>query len=221
MSLVNIETKWYFILAVVALMIVILKQCDSINQIKSDYAQLGSYKPDTVHYDTAKDGSIIAYNERLELNRIKSLEAFRADLLAEVKNQRLKKVENITVIRDSIVIRGIDIPFDTPIPFLFDEPFDWQNPYVGITGRSTNNGVFIDQIALADTVTLISGVKKNGLFKANQTVLTLNRTNPYIYSQGIESYSFPKKRNWKWRLLEDAAFLTAGYWLHGKLNPNP
>jgi hypothetical protein len=147
----------------------------------------------------AKNGDLIKYNKSLEVN-IGSLEIERKELMDEVRNMRIKKPQVITNVVTEVRVDSLFIPFDQPIPCdSFKVTFDYNKEnWLFLRGEVTNDGVLVGELFIPDTLFIVVGEKKNGLFKRNEIVVAVKNKNPLIRVTDIENYIItPKRRFWQ------------------------
>jgi hypothetical protein len=175
-----------------------MRQCRENRDLIEDVKKLTGYKTTAMEYK-AKNGDLIKYNRSLEVS-IGSLEIERKELMAEVKNMRIKKPQVITNVVTEVRVDSLFIPFDQPVPCdSFKVTFDYnKEDWLFLRGEVTNDGVLVGELFIPDTLFIVVGEKKNGLFKRNEIVVAVKNKNPLIRVTDIENYIItPKRRFWQ------------------------
>jgi hypothetical protein len=72
-------------------------------------------------------------------------------------------------------------------------PFNLNDKYYAINGRSTNKGLFIDELSIPNTQSIVVGNRKQGFLRTEYRIEVQN-SNPYIKTTDIDSYTI-KERN--------------------------
>jgi hypothetical protein len=149
------------------------------------------YDPSAKYYKS-KAGEIIAYNSSLEIE-LKDLKRERADLMAEVKNMRIKKPQTITRTVTRTEYDTLWMTFETEIPCEdFTSEIVYMDKWIEIYGFVNQDGVMIESIYIPDTVTLVVGQHKR------ETIIAVKHANPNITVAEVENYVIKRKRfAWK------------------------
>jgi cell division protein FtsB len=194
------ENKWLtlFLVAVVLFISLTIRQCRENHVLLEQVKDLADYKSEAKYYKD-KNGEIIAYNKSLETS-VEALNIQRAELMQELKDMRIKKPQVITSIVSETLIDSVVIPFETRLPCdsQFVQPFSHNDTWFTINGSVTNTHLNIDNIFIQDSLLIVVGEKKNGLFKRNEIIVAVKHSNPHVTTTDIENYIIkPKTRFWQ------------------------
>lgn len=158
-----------------------------------DVQEISNYK-DTVVYYKAKNGRLIASNKSITVSYV-ALMSTNQDLDKRIKNLKLKKPTSITFVTSEGRIDSILIPFRDTLPCdEFRIPIKIDSIYYGIYGAVTNKYLRLDSIIIPNKQEIIVGIKKNGLFKRNEEVVTITNSNPHVKTKGIQNYTIKQNR---------------------------
>lgn len=192
MTIQNLLSSTVFILLIIVVSIS-HKQCSKNKELLQDIQSLKKYESEAKHYK-GKNGELISYNNTLTVS-LESLRKEKSDLAKRLENMRIKKPELVVVTNTETVVDSIFVPFDSPIPcddytsnFLYQDSI-----WLSINGRVNQLGVFVDNITMENEILWVLGEKKNGLFKRNEHVVSLEMSSPYFRATHIEPYIIRKK----------------------------
>lgn len=173
----------------------LLRQCGENKVFENEVEAYLEYK-DTVMVYKAKNGDLIEYNTSLEISE-KTLRMMNDSLSEALDNIGIKKPEVIIQFKERIVLKEVEIRFTDSIPCdPFFMPFRKSEPFYLISGSVKNNGITLDSIYMPNSQSVVLGTKKNGLFKKNDHIVTVQNTNPYITTTGITSYTIKDRKKW-------------------------
>lgn len=172
---------------------IISKQCQNNKGLVDDIKTLKDYKKEAKYYKD-ENGKIIAYNNTLEVS-LEALEIERADLVKRLEEMKIKKPEIVVVTNTITKIDSIRIPFETKLPC---DPFEVSflhrdSIWIKIQGRVDNNGIYIDNVQIENEILWVLGEKKNGLFRRNEHVVSIDMSNPYVKVTTIEPLIIKQK----------------------------
>ncbi len=188
--------NWTTAILIVVAIVFLLLYLDSCNknvQIQADYKAIKTY-PDTVMYYKAKYGKQVEYNKSLEVSE-KSLLLAVTGLQKEVKRIRIKNLRNVTNLSTEARIDTVTIKFKDSLPCDdFVAPFGDTTRYYTVDGIVTNEAVTLNNISIPDSQQIITATKKNGLFKRNESIVTITHTNPHVKTTGLQNYSIKKNQ---------------------------
>lgn len=177
------------------LLITSFNQCQDKKAFKDEVESYVDYT-DTVKYYKAKNGDIVAYNESLEISE-KTLRIMNDSLDKALKNIKVKDPEVIIQIEERIVIKEVEVRFTDSIPCPpFYKPFDLTEEFYSLSGSVTNTKFSLDSLQIPNTQSVVVGTKKNGLFKRNDHIVTVQNSNPYMNTEKIKSYTIKQKKRW-------------------------
>jgi len=174
---------------------VVFKQCNDKNIFRNEVESYVDYS-DTVKFYKALNGDVIAYNESLEISE-KTLMTMNDSLSKAIKNIKMKDPGVIIQIKEKIVIKEVEVRFTDSIPcFPFYKPFGLEHEFYSLSGSVTNTMFKLDSIQIPNIQSIVLGTKKNGLFKKNDHIVTIQNSNPYVNTGPITSYTIKKKKKW-------------------------
>lgn len=169
------------------------KQCQKNKGLVDDIKALKDYEREAKYYKD-ENGKVIAYNNTLEVS-LEALETERADLIQRIEDLKMRKPEIIVVTNTVTEVDSIRIPFETKLPCdSFDVAFLHQDSiWIKIQGRVDNNGIYIDDVQMENEILWVLGEKKNGFFRRNEPVVSIDMSNPYVKVTTIEPLIIKQK----------------------------
>jgi len=194
------ESKWLsgFLLLTLLFLSLTIRQCRENKDLVEQVSTLANYETDARYYKD-KNNEIVAYNKSLETS-VAALNIQRAELMQDIEDMRIKKPQVITSIVSETLIDSVVIPFETRLPCdsQFVQPFSHNDTWFTINGSVTNTHLNIDNIFIQDSLLIVVGEKKNGLFKRNEIIVAVKHSNPHVTTTDIENYVIkPKTRFWQ------------------------
>jgi hypothetical protein len=109
----------------------------------------------------------------------------------------MKAPQVIIQIKEKMVIKEVEVRFVDSIPCPpFLRPFTLSHEFYSIAGSVTNTKLNLDSIQIPNTQSVVIGTKKNGVFKKNEHIVTVQNSNPYMSTGNITSYTIKKKKKW-------------------------
>jgi len=151
-------------------------------------SEILNYK-DTVMFYKSKSGELVAYNKSLNVS-YKNLKQANDSLVKQIKDLKIKKPTNITTVKTEVVIKEIYVPYTVELPCdSFSIPFNFNDNWISIDGNSSNSGLGIDSIKLTNDMLIVTGVKRNGLFKPSETIVAVKSENPYFNISSLQNYT--------------------------------
>lgn len=143
-------------------------------------------------YKTKEDSLIVYYSEQIKLKQAE-LNEMSKDLVSNKELvKKYKKLSEVTQIETEFIHDTIRIPvpmeiYDTIINYkdsCFKAQFEFNYGLFGINGMNISNKQEI-----------VSGARKNGLFKTSQSIDIVN-SNKCINTTGIQSYTIVVENKW-------------------------
>ncbi|MBC8437120.1 hypothetical protein H8D85_02230 [bacterium] len=111
-----------------------------------------------------------------------------------------KNVTNITTIKTVTKIDTIFIPYSDTIPCVFTTTVDVNDTYYKINATVSNEGLGINLIKFPNESSIIVGDKKIkgflGITKGTEYSISVEHTNPYMFTTGISHYTITTKKKW-------------------------
>jgi hypothetical protein len=194
----RLDLQTIVLLAVIALLAFMwLDSCNGKIVAENEAEAYASYK-DTVMYYKDKNGEQIAYNKALEMDR-ELMMKLNDQLSEDIERLKLKKVTSFTTLETELRIDTVRVEMQLPCDE-FEEDTILNNTYYNIDLKLTERGLTFNSIKVPNSQDIIVGTKKNGLFKKNEYIITVENSNPYMNVTGIQSYTLKPKPKWfeKW-----------------------
>lgn len=205
----NIKKFIFLVLILLVLGLFLGRSCTHSKPSNNSITDILNYK-DTVMYYKSKAGELIAYNNSLTVS-YKDLKKVNDSLFKEIEELKIKKPKTITKIKTETVIKEIFIPYNVEIPCdSFSVPFDFNDNWITIKGNSSDQGITFDSIKLTNDLLIVSGIKKDGLFKRSELIVSVKSQNPYINVTGLQNYNIKKETPFYNKLWFKAVIFTGG-----------
>lgn len=191
----SLRLSWLH-LVVLGLVFALMQQCGENKSLKNEVSSAHEVFRDSIRYYKNKTGEMVASKRALE-----GSEASLQLLIEELKDstqqlrglvKHFKKVAAALQTKTSTVITDIEVPYEIPGQD-FSIPFEKINPFYRIAGRSTSAGLFLDNITIPNTQTIVIGDRKEGFFKREFRMDVVN-SNPYITTEEMNSFVYKEKQ---------------------------
>lgn len=179
-----------FIVTIIVLFFMLTDQCSQKKEARSDAEELANYK-DTVMVYKAKDGTNISYNKALIVDR-DNWKRHSDSITKALKNLKIKKPTSYTKIKQVLKIDTVTqyvFKTDTLPCAPFVKNFTIDSSWYKFDVSLTNKDFTMSNFLLPNRQDIIVGTKKNGLFKRNEYIVTVQNTNPHMTVTGIQSYT--------------------------------
>jgi len=152
---------------------------------------------DSVNYYKNALGQEVAEKRSFQ-GTVDELETIIEQKKAESKQlaEALKKwkfIANATEIKTVTEIKEVAIPFEVPIPCEFSRTFVKHDPFYSIGGEVNQNQIFIDNIFVPDTQTIVAGSNKLGWYKT-EIRAEITHSNPNIKTLTIDNFTFVEQK---------------------------
>lgn len=179
-------------LVLLVLLFFSISTCRSNQDIYTSIENLLQYK-DSAQIYKSKSDKLVYYNETLEVSE-KELKIAKDSLMKVIDDLRIKKPKTITKIVTEIVYKDVPVYYTDTLPCdTFNIPFTHVNDWIAINGRSHNKGLDFKNINITNDLLIVTGEKKNGLFKRNQQVVSVVSNNPYLSVTNLSNYNIKPK----------------------------
>ena len=189
------DYRVYDIVAALVLIILLLFSVSTCRTNQQTYTSIGNllqYKDSAKVYKSKSD-KLIYYNDILEVSE-KELRIAKDSLMSVIDDIKIKKPKTITKIVTEIIYKDIPVYYTDTLPCdTFNIPFTHVDDWITINGRSHNEGLDFKNISITNDLLIVTGEKKNGLFKRNQPVVTVTSNNPYLDVRNISNYEIKPK----------------------------
>tara|TARA_R100001530_G_scaffold136299_1_gene116289 strand:+ start:1875 stop:2594 length:720 start_codon:yes stop_codon:yes gene_type:complete len=190
-----LRISWLHVVVVV-LAILWFRSCSEKRNLEKNFAQNSEVLQDTIKYYKNKKGEEIATrlamqgekqslefllaSQKDSTKQLKSLVKYYKKVAAAVRTETITQIDSIEV---PYFIEGND----------FSIPFSLQEKWYGLSGRSTNKGLFLDNLTIPNQQSIVIGDKKTGFFKTQFRIDVIN-SNPYIKTTSVDGYSLTERR---------------------------
>jgi uncharacterized lipoprotein YehR (DUF1307 family) len=185
----------YDIVLVLVLLVSLLFSVSTCRTNQQTYTSIGNllqYKDSAKVYKSKSD-KLVYYNENLEVSE-KALKIAKDSLMKVIGDIKIKKPKTITKIVTEIIYKDIPVYYTDTLPCdTFNIPFTHVNDWITINGRSHNKGLDFENINITNDLLIVTGEKKNGLFKRNEQVVSVVSNNPYLKVTNLSNYSIKAK----------------------------
>ena len=191
-SIPSFRLSWIHLVAVLAIFMW-FKSCTEASDLKNELTSYNEVKSDTIKYYETKLGEEVATRKSYEGSKA-TLELLLNDSQDSINQwKRLANYyKNVKAASKAETITSIDsLKVDYVIPGeFFNIPFDINEQYYSINGRSTNTGLFLDQIRIPNTQSIVIGdKKKKGLFSfKTETRIDVINSNPYVKTTNVDGF---------------------------------
>lgn len=181
-----------FTIGLLALLVLNIRTCNSNRQFSNSVESIINYK-DSAKVYKSKNGELVYYNTSLEVS-LKELSVAKDSLMKLMKDLGIKKPKSFTEITSTISYVDVPVYYTDTIPCdTFAVPFKYTDEWLAIHGISNNNGLNIQRININSGLTIITGEKKNGLFKRNEQVVSVVSSNPHLRVTNLSNYNIKPK----------------------------
>jgi hypothetical protein len=200
-----------FIILLLALMVLgfFLGKTGKRRQNNHQISEILDYK-DTVMFYKSKSGKLIAYNKSLNVS-YSNLKKANDSLVKHIEDLKIKKPTNITTVNTEVVVKEVYIPYTVELPCdSFSIPFNFNDNWISIDGNSSNHGLRFDSIKLTNDMLIVTGVKRNGLFKPSETIVSVKSNNPYFNVTGLQNYNIVEEKRFYNKLWFKGLIFTGG-----------
>lgn len=179
-------------LVLLVLLLFSISTCKSNQETYTSIENLLQYK-DSAQIYKSKSDKLVYYNETLEVSE-KELKIAKDSLMKVIDDIRIKKPKTITKIVTEIVYKDLPVYYTDTLPCdTFNIPFNYVNNWITMNGRSHNKGLYFENINITNDLLIVTGEKKNGIFKRNTQVVSIVSNNPYLKVSNLSNYSIKTK----------------------------
>ena len=189
------DSRSFNILLSIGLLLLLIFNIQTCNSNKKSYTSIQNlleYKDSAKIYKSKSD-KLVYYNEVLEVSE-KELRIAKDSLMKVIDDIKIKKPKTITKIVTEIVYKDVPVYYTDTLPCdTFNIPFTHVDDWIAINGRSHNKGLDFKNISITNDLLIVTGEKKNGIFKRNQPVVTVTSNNPYLDVKNITNYEIKPK----------------------------
>jgi hypothetical protein len=183
-----------FITAIVVLSMMLFQQCKDKSVAQDEAAALANYK-DTAMVYQARNGELVTYNTALQISEA-TMRGQMDSLVGAMKNLKIKNPTSYTTINE--VVRIDSFPkyvfvHDTIPCAPFTKQFSIDSNWYKFDVTLTNKDFAMSNFMMPNQQDILVGTKKNGMFKKNEYIVTVQNTNPYMTTTGIQNYTIKPK----------------------------
>jgi hypothetical protein len=181
---------------IIGLSVLLFHQCNKNRNIKSTNENNQSALLDSISYYKNSLGMEVAEKLAFQCTTAE-LEVILQDKRKENEQlnealKKWKKIANATEINTVTEIKEVPIPFEVKIPCDFSRTFAKQDKWFSIGGMVNQDQIFIENVLLYNTQTVVIGKKKLSMFRSEFRAEVTN-SNPYIKTVDIQSFNFIEK----------------------------
>lgn len=188
----------YKILSKGLIVVVILLLLFNFNTCRSNNKKVGTIENLIAYKDSAKtyksrSNNLVYYNNTLETS-LEALKIAKDSLVELVDDLKLKKPKTITKVVTETEYVNIFISHTDTLPCdTFEIDFEYKDPWLSLNGVSNNKGLIFESIKTIGDLSIITGEKKNGFFKRNESVVSVVSGNPYLKVKNLSHYEIKPK----------------------------
>jgi len=173
-----------------------IRSCNVERNYNNDFETVLNYiKNDTVKDYTAQDGTVVNYNNALQVEFEAFLEAYGDSIKKHLGNIKIPKPDMITIYKDRFYIDSIPQVNLGITDCDFDTTFKIEDPWYEVSGRITDESLNLENIMIPNKSTIVIGNHKDKWWKKSEYIVTVDNSNPYIKTEGIQSFTFTEKRS--------------------------
>lgn len=191
----GLRFSWLHIV-VIALAFMWFRSCENADFKQSEIDNFNAFISDTISYYTNKNGQEVATRNALQgaKNSLEMMLAASQDSTQQLKSlvSHYKRVSAAVTTQSTTVIEDIEIPY-TIEGSSFSIPFSVSKEFYSLSGKSTNTGLFLDNITIPNRQSIVIGSRKSGFFKTEYKIEVVN-SNPFIKTTQVEGYSFSQAK---------------------------
>ncbi len=200
-SKLNVHRKYILVIisiVIIFICLMLFQDCKHNTSENKIVTELTQYKTKANHYED-NFGNIIATNNAINLHSQKQINSILSQ--NDTLKKWLNKFKNIKfggVIKETIQIKEVLVPFETKIPCNFN-PFPAIKLDKNYRFYSTiaNTGLTIDSLFIPNTANIIVGEKKSGFLGLNKKLtVEVKNSNSLISVSDISGFTYtPKKKH--------------------------
>tara|TARA_R100000655_G_C2935058_1_gene184706 strand:- start:47 stop:760 length:714 start_codon:yes stop_codon:yes gene_type:complete len=191
----SIRLSWLH-LVLILVCIFWFRSCSINSSIQKDLSNYDKVINDTISYYETKNGDIVATKNALEGSKeaLQLLLSAKNDSLKQFSNlvKKFRMVNSATNVKTITVIDSIKVPY-TIDGVVFNKPFNLKEPHYTINGNSTNTGLFINDLTIPNTQSVVVGKRKTGFFKTEYKVEVQN-SNPFIKTTDADAFTLKETK---------------------------
>lgn len=190
-------TKFIQIVIIIVLAVTSLKQCSANKDFKKKLKLNNEARKDTIEFYTNKLGQIVAEKKAFQTT-IKEMDLLIDDILHdnEQLKQQIKTFKKPTSAHSNttkVSIKNVDVKFANPIDFNFDREFEKITDNYNLYGRVNQYGIYDFRFLATNNQTLVTGIKKTGLFSTDFTSELIN-SNPIFFTDDMKNIDFTESK---------------------------
>lgn len=152
---------------------------------------------DTAMYYKDKSGEEVAYNKALKLSESE----LRDSVKSMLEDIGVKKPDVIIRTKTVLRIDTVNVRFTDTLPCSdFIMPFVVDSPYYKINGEISKEKLLFKELSFNNDQDIVVGMRKGGMFRNKEYVVTVKNSNPYMNVNGLSSLRIENKKKWyeKW-----------------------
>lgn len=192
------KTPWAIALI---LLVFGIYQCDRRKQEAGIYNSNLKVERESVKFFRNSNNKLTASNGvlQLEKNYLKN-EVVKKDAEISAMVKEFASIKSVIKIQDRIIVDSIEVPYEVPVPHIFERIGKLNNDWYAFSYKSNEKGFEIDSLVIPNETNIVTGTKRKWFFGAETLTTDVTNTNPYIKVQDIQSSEVIIKVPWykKW-----------------------
>jgi hypothetical protein len=166
---------------------------------------------DSVKYKNNAIGTITASKKALEVTEKELKEqTWIKDAKLAALQKEFNKIINSTKITSTVEVPEIKVPYKDTIPCVFERQQAVRDSWYSFDAKSTQKGFTIENLTIPNEQYIITGMKRDGLFKPLYLTVDVANTNPYIKTNDIKSQVVQVKQPFYNKVWFKVAIFAAG-----------
>ena len=194
---ININLNKIAVAIIVALILFFFfQESKRKSEVNNLVKSISSYNDSVSNY-RLKNGKLVAFNKTLELENKTQLKAYlNKDDDFKLLLKKYKQVTGGITIVDTFRIQGDTIKLTDTIPCHFNPiKFERILPYYSLNGTITETQFVLDTLIVPNTIKIVLGQKRVGLFSKETRVEVVN-SNPYVTTTNLSAVTVKEKKKW-------------------------
>ena len=190
-------TKFVLIVIIIVLAVISLKQYSTNKDFNKKLKLNNEARKDTIEHFQNNEGLWVAEKKAFQTT-IKEMNILIDDILHE--NEQLstqiksfKKPTSASSNTTKVSIEKVDVKFTNPVDFKFDREFQKITTHYNLYGKVNQFGIYDFRFLATNNQTLVTGIKKTGLFSTDFTSELIN-SNPIFLTSDMTNIDFTENQ---------------------------
>lgn len=180
-----------------------INQCNQLKKVENYRGNNVEFLQDSVKYYKNKYGQEIANKTALkgdkkQLSILLSKQIDSTQALSKMVKE-FKKVSGAGTIRINTEIDTFYVPFEVPVDCGFLRDAKIKEDYYSLTAEVNEGGLRVTNLTIPNNISFVVGRKRKNIFSKSVFEIDVNNSNPYITTEGVDSYIYEAKVN-KWSI---------------------